>query len=128
MAKKSSKTEQVLKLLSTEDAMEVEDGGESIETAGGISRGSAGFIVNLTQHLVEEKIDEMIDTIGVCSCDICRYDILALALNSLENRFVTSNTGRLHVQLEVYKKQYETDIIAALTKACVKVKASPYHE
>ncbi len=85
-------------------------------------------LVNLTEHLVKEKAKEMMDKLNVCSCPDCTMDVLALALNSLKNNYITTNKGRLHVQLEIYKKQYETDIIAALAKACVRVKVSPRHK
>ena len=85
-------------------------------------------LINLTEHLVKDRAKEIMERLNVCSCHTCTQDVLALTLNSLDNRFITTKAGKLHVQLEFYKKQYETDIIAALTKACVRVKVSPRHE
>jgi competence protein ComFB len=85
-------------------------------------------LINLTEFLVREKSEEMMEKLNVCSCPDCRLDVLALALNALPNKYITTNEGRLHVQLEIYKKQYETDIVAALAKACVRVKVSPRHK
>ena len=57
----------------------------------------------------------------------CKNDILALALNSLSHNYVTTDAGKQYSLLALYKKQYETDVLAALTKACVRVKAAPKH-
>jgi competence protein ComFB len=128
MAKKSSKTEQVLKLISTEETVEAEESiADNLSETSAVSQQEAGILVNLTEYLVKEWADEIIKRLGVCNCDICKNDVMALALNDLKNKYVTTNTGKLHVQLDVFKKQYETDVISALTRACVRVKASPRH-
>lgn len=85
-------------------------------------------LVNLTEHMVKEKATEIMNRLNLCTCPTCSLDVLALALNSLPNKYITTDYGRLHLQLEIYKKQYETDIVSALTKACVRVKVSPRHE
>ncbi|GAB1477085.1 hypothetical protein MASR2M70_19210 [Bacillota bacterium] len=85
-------------------------------------------LVNLTEHIVKEKAFEIMRRLNVCNCPICSLDVLALTLNTLPNKYITTDYGRLHLQLEIYKKQYETDVVSALTKACVRVKVSPRHE
>jgi competence protein ComFB len=84
-------------------------------------------LINLTERLAREKVEEVMEKINVCDCPTCTNDVLALALNSLPNKYVTTDKSRLHLLLEIYKKQYETDIIAALTRASVRVKVSPRH-
>ena len=84
-------------------------------------------LINLTERLVREKAKEVMDRLNVCDCPICTQDVLALALNSLPGKYVTTDSGRQHLLLEIYKKQYETDIVAALTRAAVRVKVSPRH-
>ena len=87
-----------------------------------------GHLVNVSEILVKEKLSRVMDKMNVCNCDACVNDVLALALNSLPTKYVTTDGGRQYSQLEIYKKQYETDVLAALTKACVRVKASPRHK
>lgn len=84
-------------------------------------------LVNLAEILAVEKVALVMSRMNVCSCPICVNDVLALALNSLPTKYVTTDAGKQYIQLDVYKKQFETDILAALTKACVRVKASPRH-
>lgn len=84
-------------------------------------------LVNIAELLAREKLTLVMERMKVCSCKTCRNDVLALALNSLPTKYVTTDAGKQYFQRDVYKKQYETDILAALTKACVRVKASPRH-
>jgi competence protein ComFB len=85
-------------------------------------------LVNLSEMLAKELLPSVMDKMGVCGCALCTADVLALTLNSLPARYVTSDEGKQYTQLEVYKKQYELDVLSALTKACVRVKSSPRHE
>lgn len=85
------------------------------------------FVINLTEYLVRENALVMMGKLDMCQCDTCYLDVLALTLNSLPNKFITTNAGKQHLQLDIYKKQYETDIVSALARACVRVKSSPRH-
>ncbi len=85
------------------------------------------YLINLTEMLAREKVKEVMQRINVCDCPTCTQDVLALTLNSLPNKFVNTDAGRQHLLLEIYKKQYETDIVAALTRASVRVKVTPRH-
>jgi len=84
-------------------------------------------LVNIADVLAREKLALVMKRMKVCTCKICVNDVLALALNSLPTKYVTTDAGKQYFQLDIYKKQYETDILAALTKACVRVKAAPRH-
>ena len=85
------------------------------------------YLVNLSEKLAKDMVDEVMQRLNVCTCPMCKNDVLALALNSLTHNYVTTDAGKQYMLLEVYRKQYETDVLAALTKACVRVKASPKH-
>lgn len=85
-------------------------------------------LVNIAEILVKEKLSLVMSRMKVCTCSTCVNDVLALALNTLPTKYVTTDAGKQFFQLDIYKKQYETDVLAALTKACVRVKASPRHE
>lgn len=84
-------------------------------------------LVNIAEVLAREKLALVMERMKVCTCKTCVNDVLALALNSLPTKYVTTDAGKQYFQLDIYKKQYETDILAALTKACVRVKAAPRH-
>ena len=87
----------------------------------------SGHLINIAEILAKEKIAIVMEKMKVCTCQTCFNDVLALTLNSLPTKYVTTDAGKQYFQLDMYKKQYETDVLAALTKACVRVKASPRH-
>ncbi len=100
---------------------------ESAGTTATVIPEQSDDLVNIAEVLAREKLALVMERMKVCTCRTCVNDVLALALNSLPTKYVTTDAGKQYFQLDVYKKQYETDILAALTKACVRVKASPRH-
>lgn len=84
-------------------------------------------IINLSELLAYEMMGEVMHKLNVCSCRLCQADVLALTLNYLPQKYVTTDAGKQYMQLDLYRKQYETDILSALTRACVRVKGSPRH-
>jgi competence protein ComFB len=85
-------------------------------------------LINLSEMLTKELLPSVMERMEVCVCPICTGNVLALALNTLPTKYVTTDEGKQYTQLEVYKRQNELDVIAALTRACVRVKDSPRHE
>jgi len=98
------------------------------ENAPGIQSYYRHNVVNVTEIIAESKVDEVVAMMEACSCSKCVNDILAIALNSLPTKYVTTDVGKQYIQLNSYKKQFETDVVAALIKACQIVKESPRHE
>lgn len=82
--------------------------------------------INLVKHIAESLLPSVMLKLGVEDTAENREDILALALNSLPAKYVNSDGGRLYAELvENYKVQYQTDVLAGLTRAAIKVKNSP---
>jgi competence protein ComFB len=85
-------------------------------------------LINLSEVLTKELLPSVMERMDVCTCPVCTGNVLALALNALPTKYVTTDEGKQYTQLEVYKRQNELDVIAALTRACLRVKDSPRHE
>ena len=85
-------------------------------------------VVNVAEVLANEKVNEIMDRMGMCTCSRCKADVLALALNSLPTKYVTTDAGKQYIQLNSYKRQFETDVVSALIKATLTVKSSPKHD
>ena len=85
-------------------------------------------VFNVAEIIANEKIYDIMERMEMCTCEKCICDVLALALNSLQPKYVTSDAGRQYIQLDAYKKQFETDVAFALMKACQTVKAAPGHD
>ena len=82
--------------------------------------------INVVKMLVDECIDEVMESIGVENTSDNREDVMALALNDLPAKYVNTAGGRLYTHLvDNYRVQYETDVVRSLVKAAIKVKESP---
>jgi len=84
-------------------------------------------VYNVVEWIAKESIDDIMERMEMCTCPQCTGDVLALALNSLPTKYVTSDAGKQYIQLGAYKKQFETDVEIALMKACMTVKSAPNH-
>lgn len=84
-------------------------------------------VFNVVEIIARENVADMMVRMDMCTCSKCACDVLALALNSLPSHYVTSAAGKQYIQLNTYKKQFETDVEIALMKACLTVKESPNH-
>lgn len=85
-------------------------------------------LINVVEIIARENVLNMMDRMEMCTCSKCICDVLALALNSLPTKYVTSDAGKQYIQLASYKKQFETDVEIALMKACMTVKDAPNHD
>lgn len=90
--------------------------------------GQHHHVINVAEIIANEKVLGIMERMEMCTCEKCLCDVLALALNTLPTKYVTTDAGRQYIQLETYKKQFETDVAFALMKACQTVKASPSHD
>ena len=81
----------------------------------------------MMEDLLEERLNEIYPTLGCCTCDICRADILAFALNRLPTKYVVYPIGEVYSKLYVLKLQHDADIVAALTQAAQMVTENPRH-
>jgi competence protein ComFB len=85
-------------------------------------------INNYMENIVLGMIDSVMDNLKGCKCEKCRLDIIALALNSLEPKYVVTRNGMLYTKLNILQSQFEVDALSAITKAAIKVKECPRHE
>ena len=82
--------------------------------------------VNLVRLIAEDLLTSVMKKMDIEDTTENREDVLALALNKLPTKYVTSGEGKLYAELiNTYKFQYETDVITSLTRACMTVKDKP---
>lgn len=82
---------------------------------------------NLMEDSVLQAVSEFIAKEDICTCDQCRLDIAAIALNSLPPRYVVTNKGASYARADLLEMQKYVDIIGAITKAIKLVKEHPRH-
>ena len=84
-------------------------------------------IKNYMEDCVSDMLDSVLTEINSCTCQKCKYDITAIALNSLPSKYVVTKRGQLYTKLAALQQQFDVDIIAAITKAAVIVNRNPRH-
>ncbi|GHU52019.1 hypothetical protein AGMMS49975_07000 [Clostridia bacterium] len=85
-------------------------------------------IKNYMNDCVEDALDDILKNMHSCTCDKCRLDVTAIALNSLPAKYVVTKKGELYTKIASLRQQFEVDIVAALSKAVVIVSKNPRHD
>jgi len=84
-------------------------------------------LVNILEEVMRVSAPKIMEEFGMCTCDRCIHDVLAIALNGMYPKYVVTRTGTLFAKISSYENQYKTDVLAKLTQACEIVKHSPSH-
>lgn len=103
----------------------VVDGNYDIDTEGATK--SNRIFHNLAEDAMKARAPKVMESMNMCTCQDCVYDVIALALNHTKPLYTVTEKGQLFSKLASYETQYDTDLTSALTKACVKVKLNPRH-
>ncbi len=82
---------------------------------------------NVMETLVEAKTDRLWKNHTGCTCDRCREDVVALALNNLPPQYVVSDAGALFVKVEQLGNSNEVEITRQVAAAMQVIGASPRH-
>ena len=82
---------------------------------------------NLMEETVFTTIDELMTGKNVCTCEQCRLDIAALALNNLPPRYVVTAKGACYARADLLGIQKYVDVIGAVTQAIKLVQEHPRH-
>lgn len=85
------------------------------------------MLKNITEMLVEQKLDALLQKEDCCKCDKCREDMIAYALNQLNPHYVSTDTGHLITKAKVLSIDYDVEIVTALTKAIGIISQNPRH-
>lgn len=85
---------------------------------------------NVTETLTRFMFEDAFQNTGKlpCTCEQCRDDILAFALNHLPVRYVSSDLGHAYVKSQYMSSQLQSDIISELARAVTIVGSRPRHE
>lgn len=81
---------------------------------------------NVTEHQVELAYDALVPSLtGVCTCPICREDVLVYALNRLPSHYVSTLLGEVVSKFGLEAGQGPIDVTVALMESIRKVSAAP---
>jgi len=80
--------------------------------------------INVMENLILRRVDSVISRFNVCSCDRCRCDICAYALNNLPPRYIVAKPDMI---AKAEASIPEKTVMDALIKAVIKVRSHPRH-
>ena len=85
------------------------------------------LVKNLMEDIVDRKLDKMLPQLNVCTCDICKTDILCFTLNRLKPKYVSTSQGELLSRIDSLSATFDIAIITELTAGAEIVRKNPRH-
>lgn len=90
--------------------------------------GSNRMVHNVMEDLIRTEIDEYIDSLGICTCPVCRRDLLTLTLNNVKPKYVTSEKGAAITKAErITSRDEKIKLLTEITYYAQMVKQRPHH-
>lgn len=80
--------------------------------------------INIMENAVLRLIDIVIERFNSCSCDRCRCDIAAQALNNLSAKYIVTNPDNVPQIDELVDTK---EVVSALVHAVIKIRTKPRH-
>lgn len=83
---------------------------------------------NLMEYTVEDTLNKLLPTMpNICSCDECKLDMAAYALNRLKPKYARSDKGTILHKFDTSSVQAEATILTAVVSAINVISAHPNH-
>lgn len=86
------------------------------------------MVHNVMEDVIRTEIDEYIDSLGICTCPVCRRDLLTLTLNNVQPKYVTSEKGAAITKAErTASREEKVKLLTEITYYAQMVKKRPNH-
>ncbi|GMA63962.1 late competence development ComFB family protein [Alicyclobacillus fastidiosus] len=86
-------------------------------------------VYNVTEYLATDMLASAeVRRFLTCSCQQCANDVLAMALNHLPTRYVSTEQGSVYVKADYLHPQWQSDVLAELIRAAQRVALQPHHD
>ncbi len=82
----------------------------------------------IMENIVGDNVVPYMVRFGNCTCSRCVADTIALALSNLPAKYVVAHADNISPLVDYYWKKYESQILAEIIKACIKVSSMPHHK
>jgi len=90
--------------------------------------GKNRMVHNVMEDVIRSEIDEYIDSLGICTCPVCRRDLLTLTLNHVPPKYVTSEKGAAITKAErITSRDEKIKLLTEITYYAQMVKKRPNH-
>lgn len=86
------------------------------------------YYVNVMEPIVRKKASDYMQSLGMCTCNRCLVDTMALALTNLPAKYVVVRDNSFSPLLNYYSDKLEGEVTIQVIKACMLVKDHPHHK
>ncbi|MCG2713210.1 MAG: late competence development ComFB family protein [Candidatus Omnitrophica bacterium] len=84
---------------------------------------------NIMEDIVIKYLDEMLALrFDLCTCEICRQDIIAYVLSRLPAKYITTDSGTIHAIMQQLRLEQSSLILKELAGAINIISKQPHHE
>lgn len=84
-------------------------------------------LLNVSEELVRERVVEVMNSLGACTCDRCIVDTVALAVTNMPAKCIVADKDAIFPLLSYYRSKFATSVHTELMKAAMVVKDNPHH-
>jgi chemotaxis methyl-accepting protein methylase len=89
----------------------------------------AGKLKNIIEDIATDFLNVILALkYDICTCDMCKNDMLAYVLSRVPAKYVTTEEGSLHTIIEQTKAEHQAQIGREIIKAIEVVSKNPRHE
>lgn len=83
--------------------------------------------LNVSEELVRERVVDVMNSLGTCTCDRCIVDTVALAVTNMPAKCIVADKDAIFPLLSYYRSKFATSVHTELMKAAMVVKDNPHH-
>lgn len=85
-------------------------------------------VYNITEDLVLQQLEDSIKQFpGACRCEQCMADVMAMTLNKITPRYVSSDKGSVMARVFGSHDTERINILREVTNAIEKITSNPHH-
>jgi chemotaxis protein methyltransferase CheR len=89
----------------------------------------AGKLRNIIEDIARDHLNAALTLrYDICTCSICKNDMLAFVLSRVPARYVTTEQGALHTIIQQHRIEHQAEIGRAIIEAIDIISKSPRHQ
>jgi chemotaxis protein methyltransferase CheR len=89
----------------------------------------AGKLRNIIEDIARDHLNSALTLrYDICTCSICKNDMLAFVLSRVPARYVTTEQGALHTIIQQHRIEHQAEIGRAIIEAIDIISKSPRHQ
>lgn len=82
---------------------------------------------NVMEDVMRFEIEEIVDSLGICTCPLCKRDLLSLTLNQVEPKYVNTDVGEVLTKVNSVSRDNRTKLLAIIVTCAQTIKNQPRH-